>query len=474
MAQIRNTIELLSKILTENGTCKMKAESFRLAKFNQIEAVGPFWHLLFEMICYCEYNKIDELTVEAFNQLSSEEVVVYVKQEMQKRGFYSTDFIRLPNDMTFGSRELLLSFGFLMSKESIINRFIMNRTTSLDNDDTIAFYEDDLKETKKRNDLMMNLSKFPSDIYSRLQQLLWLNNKLRLSLCSLHSMQCQRLRLKHKIHEVKSTASHHQLSMLEVYLVRNPQFLIKNIELLDEDSERLNNLLEWRDHEGIFWKWMENVFEMKLSMEEEEERQEVTSSNEAMMSSASKENKDCHDRLHNSIVKYEAIVEHLERLCKQNNSEVTSEELDQIVSAINLELSLQKANISLLGIEKNEKKIASNWKNWFEVNINEPRFVMEKKLQKPEKEKTQMNRRKPVLMNNSFSSILSSVPAGYASHSDIDDEINSLELLVSNIETELNQTQSQLKKEIEHLSSKLTDTVCIPPLNRNLKIFSRT
>ena len=40
MSQTRNTIELLCKILKENGTTKIKAEVFRLAKFNQDDVVS--------------------------------------------------------------------------------------------------------------------------------------------------------------------------------------------------------------------------------------------------------------------------------------------------------------------------------------------------------------------------------------------------------------------------------------------------
>ena len=36
---IRNTIELLADILHENGISKIKAESFRLAKFDKPDAV---------------------------------------------------------------------------------------------------------------------------------------------------------------------------------------------------------------------------------------------------------------------------------------------------------------------------------------------------------------------------------------------------------------------------------------------------
>lgn len=39
MAQVRETIELLTHILNENGYSKLKAEIFRLAKFDKDEAV---------------------------------------------------------------------------------------------------------------------------------------------------------------------------------------------------------------------------------------------------------------------------------------------------------------------------------------------------------------------------------------------------------------------------------------------------
>jgi hypothetical protein len=46
MAQVRDTIELLVKVLNGNGVSKIKAESFRLAKFNNDTAVRSFYSLL--------------------------------------------------------------------------------------------------------------------------------------------------------------------------------------------------------------------------------------------------------------------------------------------------------------------------------------------------------------------------------------------------------------------------------------------
>ena len=39
MSQVRDVIELLTKVLKSNGTTKIKAEIFRLAKFDKDEAV---------------------------------------------------------------------------------------------------------------------------------------------------------------------------------------------------------------------------------------------------------------------------------------------------------------------------------------------------------------------------------------------------------------------------------------------------
>ena len=52
MAQTRNTIELLTKILEENGTSKIRAETFRLAKFNDKDAVCIYRALSVECTAY--------------------------------------------------------------------------------------------------------------------------------------------------------------------------------------------------------------------------------------------------------------------------------------------------------------------------------------------------------------------------------------------------------------------------------------
>ncbi|XP_069118884.1 LOW QUALITY PROTEIN: tubulin epsilon and delta complex protein 1-like [Argopecten irradians] len=140
MSQVRETIELLTKLLRRNGTSKIKAEVFRLAKFNSDEATVPFWRLLFELLYFMKYGVIDDVTIKAYSELTQEELAVYVKKSMQSRGFYSKEFSLLPNDMSSGSRELLLAFAWLMCKENVIVKFMEQCSSPVD-ENTLSVYE---------------------------------------------------------------------------------------------------------------------------------------------------------------------------------------------------------------------------------------------------------------------------------------------------------------------------------------------
>ena len=98
--------------------------------------------------------------------------------------------------------------------------------------------------------------------------------------------------------------------------------LFQSIDLLEEDNRRLQNLLNWRDQEGVFWKWMESVLEAKTvstsPLSSEDSRRPVHSPkvNNLIQTSAAMRLHQSHKRLHDIIIKYESIVEHLERVCE--------------------------------------------------------------------------------------------------------------------------------------------------------------
>lgn len=53
-----------------------------------------------------------------------EELVAYTKRVMQDHGYLCEDFSKLPDDMTKGSREVLLAVGWLISTKNVIDRLI--------------------------------------------------------------------------------------------------------------------------------------------------------------------------------------------------------------------------------------------------------------------------------------------------------------------------------------------------------------
>lgn len=68
-----------------------------------------------------------------------EELSAFVKREFQSFGYYSPHFAALPVDMSEGSRELLLAFGWILSQAQIIEKFMMTCTDPLD-DDTLSLH----------------------------------------------------------------------------------------------------------------------------------------------------------------------------------------------------------------------------------------------------------------------------------------------------------------------------------------------
>ena len=59
---------------------------------------------------------------------------------MSKKGFHCADFARIPNDMSSGSREVLLALGWLLCKKNVVAQFINNATSPLD-DDTASLHK---------------------------------------------------------------------------------------------------------------------------------------------------------------------------------------------------------------------------------------------------------------------------------------------------------------------------------------------
>jgi hypothetical protein len=74
-------------------------------------------------------------------------MVTYVKKMMQRRGYYSGEFAKLPRNMTHGSRELLLAVGWLICRENVIQRFMKTCTSPLDSEPNLMMKKQVIMQT---------------------------------------------------------------------------------------------------------------------------------------------------------------------------------------------------------------------------------------------------------------------------------------------------------------------------------------
>ncbi|KAK6181364.1 hypothetical protein SNE40_009230 [Patella caerulea] len=437
MAHVRETIKLLSKILLQNGTIEISPEMFRQAKFNKKEAAPVLWKLMFQLVYFCNFGIIDESAVKAETELTQEERCVYVKQELQKWGYLLPDFACLSPDGNTGSRELLLALAWLICKEDIMEKFMNNCTSPIEYDSDLLF-EEEMKfmPSVKKCDI-----KEPS---CKVQKLLMLNGKLQLNLRRLYSLQIQDINLSHKVHEstkgVSMTSYRNHLTPMEVRLLRYPAHLKKMLHLLEKDNERIQNLLLWKDQEHIFWHWMESVLELKLSEED-------TSTSYRSIPVYLNLPSDCNEKINSTrqhlvetILQYEDIIDQLENLWTRKHEDISEQDLDNLLTSINMEIALQRANLSLSATETMLKP------------PKQTRFILQDKT------------KKTAARQSKHLAPAFSIGQGDGQSVDINVAIVDIERRIENLEHDLLVDQGICKTEVENLASKIPDTICIPPL----------
>ncbi|XP_069116586.1 tubulin epsilon and delta complex protein 1-like [Argopecten irradians] len=440
MSQVRETIELLTKLLRRNGTSKIKAEVFRLAKFNSDEATVPFWRLLFELLYFMKYGVIDDVTIKAYSELTQEELAVYVKKSMQSRGFYSKEFSLLPNDMSSGSRELLLAFAWLMCKENVIVKFMEQCSSPVD-ENTLSVYEFDLEENiHSSNYLTCSKSLNP---VQKVQHLQLLNGKMRSSLKRLYSLQREKFKLDHKVREctqgVSLTPSLSHLTALEVHMLKHPDLLKKVFHLLEKDNERLQILLSWSEQEERFWKWMESVLDLKMQDSSTGQTTgkmmyyNIPPDSVSSMESARLQ-------LEEAIVKYESIIEQLEDVWESKRSTITEQELDNLLTSINMEISLQRANLAL----DNTEQVLKTYKD--------PELFYQRNTTSKKVSNIQVSARERSGQGDSADTT-----------TDIRSEIAVLEAQLKRLELETQRKRSHYCSDLDVIASSIPDSICIQP-----------
>lgn len=259
MAQIREAIEAICTVLNNHCPDQVSAESFRLAKFDKNETTAKLWRTLYTVLCIQHFQPIDE---------SIQDLVHLCKHKMFQKGYRTRSFYFLPEDMSHGSRELMLALGWLMAKEDVLTMFINGLEPLILEDPPIdmALYEKipltatvDHQKTPKQKDLQN-----PVHVAERLT----LNyNKLNLTLRSLLASRNEYTKIICKLHSVPKRAKSHtssHFSSQDVYHLCYPQEMLKCQERLQWFCNYGKAILFWAVNEVTFWKWMTSVLDAKI------------------------------------------------------------------------------------------------------------------------------------------------------------------------------------------------------------------
>ena len=285
---IRETIQLLSTILSHCGVPKIPSESFRQAKFNKPEATKTFWALLFylvQMVQFLDQSGCDNMSdrVHKFSEETFKRAAFEVRRYLFVVGYTRREFYDRHDSV--GSRELLLGFAWLIKKSNFFSKL---RQYNLKAGNRVSI---PLKASRKflleevekgvvsfRNEvgsLLKTLSQESQDSESlrqHLQTLVWLRGKLFSSWRTMLAAHYAYQNLADQLHKHTMSALPHRsphLTVHQLFLLRHPDQLASHLKHVEHHVLALQKLTEWQLHEATFWQWMESVVDL---CEKEEEK----------------------------------------------------------------------------------------------------------------------------------------------------------------------------------------------------------
>lgn len=142
---------------------------------------------------------------------------------------------------------------------------------------------------------------------------------------------------------------------------------------------------------------------------------------------------------------YSSIESPLSVFISLQSPEVTENELDTVLSSIDLELSIQRTNIAL-----------NNCQTYVHDQHRNPVFILQKKP---------MNKATTVHVASTSSAENSSDVR------DIETEIDRLQQVVSGLQQEVDHKQTHFRNELQQVGARFKDAICIPPMGSKTSVI---
>ncbi|XP_023561471.1 uncharacterized protein C14orf80 homolog isoform X2 [Octodon degus] len=223
-------------------------EIFRRAKFDRPEAAPALWQLLFRLLAPLQVDR-------ATASLGPGAQARWVKAVLCYLGYPRPALAQLPEDGSHGSRELLLTFSWLLAQGPLLEWLLAQTCVQLG--DQVPTVECEVLTSPGLAAIQMD-AEGPVD----LRRLQWLMGKLRFQWQRLICSQQEQCALLSKIHTYThgchSDRNLGHLSVTETEMLRDPEG-IHQLRALEQENARLEAALEWRRYEPVFWQWMDTV-----------------------------------------------------------------------------------------------------------------------------------------------------------------------------------------------------------------------
>lgn len=431
---MRETIEYLTKVFETHGLCCLKAEHFRSAKFDKQEPTDKLWQLLSELVLTLNHGTLDDYSKDLISHMKPEEKVVYCKEAMQDLGYLNSEFSQLPEDMSSGSREVLLAVGWLLSSKKLLDKFVSLQLSPLEK-------ESPQTEAVVLGDQFQTTDKLsPVD---KMRQLQLVNGRLYLSLKRLYSLYQHEVKLKHQVHActrgVSGSVLRPHLSVLEVYLLRHPQQLKMCLKELERGNKRLECLLLWKEHEHVFWKWMESVLQLKVDemSSTHDDVPQIPVVHYNITAGLLGDLTIARRNLESSIMKCEPVITQLEELWEKKQEQLATDDFRTLQTAVTVE------------IEESKQKCHKHLQDSVFLSKNrDPRLV----FLKPSQRKAQS-----VQITDTAQDI------GISDSMELQTEIEHLEKKISRLQCQLHRTERYCRQQLDKKAALIPDAICIQP-----------
>lgn len=287
---IRDTIHLLSSLLSECGVPRVSSECFRRAKFNKRDAIEDLLKLAFHVMQTvmvldgdaCDGN-MDTITYLPITSTNLSTVQTILRHYMFELGYKRKEFYLPFEDV--GSREMLLAFAWILHRTCFFSKLskhfleMANRSEIPLKHTSKHLVGDTMEENRvmgyELENIMESLLKCadnPSKSIEALHKLVWLKGRLDgkfksvQGLCSAYHSLADRI---HKSTGTNSSISRRQdtgnghLSTHEVFLLRYPNQMKGYLAKLRQCVNVLHKIIQWQDTEDLFWQWMESILDLQ-------------------------------------------------------------------------------------------------------------------------------------------------------------------------------------------------------------------